>query len=335
MSTKKTVFIVCGLLLLAALIVACGPSQPGPAGPAGPAGPVGPKGEPGTVPSAADLACTACHNDTNLLTSKAAEWSTSLHGTGTAFIAEGLEDGCAGCHSGSGFSAMLTAGLTPDKSVADPNTTPQDCRACHQIHTTYTTDDYALRTTAPLAMYATSTTFDGGAGNLCANCHQARRVIAAAVEGKIAVTIRFGPHHGPQSDMLLGVGGAGAVTGTPSMHYSTVENTCVTCHMGDSANHTFSPNVATCTACHADATSFDINGVQTTVTGKLDALKAALTTAGLLDAQGAIVAGSYPEAQANALWNYIYVNNEDKSLGVHNSKYTNALLDASLAVFGK
>jgi hypothetical protein len=174
-------------------------------------------------------------------------------------------------------------------------------------------------------------------GNLCANCHQARRGITApAADGTIAVTARFGPHHGPQSNMLLGVGGAGAVVGIPSMHATTVENTCVGCHMGgDAANHSFAPAVATCVACHADAKSFDINGVQTTVTAKLDALKAALTAAGLLDANGAIVAGTYPEAQANALWNYIYVKNEDKSLGVHNSKYTNDLLDASLAVFGQ
>jgi pyruvate formate-lyase activating enzyme-like uncharacterized protein len=135
--------------------------------------------------------------------------------------------------------------------------------------------------------------------------------------------------------MLLGVGGAGTVVGTPSMHATTVENTCVTCHMGDGANHTFAPNVATCTVCHADATTFDINGVQTEVDGKIATLKAALTTAGLLDAQGAIVVGKYDEAKANALWNYIYVTKEDKSRGVHNSTYTIALLDASLATFGK
>jgi hypothetical protein len=160
--------------------------------------------------------------------------------------------------------------------------------------------------------------------------------MTAVVDGKVDVTNRFGPHHGPQSNMLLGVGGAGAVTGTPSMHYTTVENTCVACHMGgDSANHSFAPNVATCVACHADATTFDINGIQTAVTDKLATLKAELTKAGLLDAEGAIVAGKYDEAQANALWNYIFINNEDKSLGVHNADYTNALLDASLATFGK
>jgi hypothetical protein len=295
------------------------------------------------MPLAADLTCTACHNNTTELTGKAANWSVSLHGSGTAFAAEGTEDGCAGCHSGSAFSAMLAAGLTPDKSLGDPNPTPQDCRACHQIHTTYTLDDYALTTTSAVAMYATGTTFDGGEGNLCANCHQARRLIPAVKDGQIAVTARFGPHHGPQSDMLIGVGGAGAVTGTPSAHYTTVENTCVTCHMGDARNHTFAPNLATCLTCHPDAKDFDINGVRTTVTDKLNTLAAELKAAGMItegvNAEGETtyspVAGSFDEAKANALWNFIYIVNEDKSLGVHNSKYTIALLDASLAVFGK
>jgi hypothetical protein len=38
-----------------------------------------------------------------------------------------------------------------------------------------------------------------------------------------------------------------------------------------------------------------------------------------------------PEAEATALWNYIYIAHEDKSLGVHNPDYTLDLLEASLA----
>ncbi|HEX7621580.1 MAG TPA: collagen-like protein, partial [Anaerolineales bacterium] len=310
MSTRKILLITVVLLASAFVLAACaGPAgSVGPAGPQGATGPAGPKGDTGTLPSAADLTCTQCHNNTTLLTGKAANWASSLHGSGTAYLAEGTEDGCAGCHAGSAFTADLAAGLTPDKSIGDPNPTPQDCRACHQIHTTYTKDDYALTTTAAVAMYATSTTFDGGEGNLCANCHQARRLIPApAADGTIAVTIRFGPHHGPQSDMLLGVGGAGAVTGTPSPHYSTVTNTCVACHMGDAKNHTFAPNLANCLTCHPDATDFNMKGAQTDLDAKVATLKADLTTAGLLDKTGAIVAGNFPEAKANALWNYLLV----------------------------
>jgi hypothetical protein len=338
MSMKKGLFIVVGLLATAFVLAACaGPV--GSVGPAGPAGPVGPQGPAGVAPSAADLSCTQCHNNTNLISSKAEAWATSLHGSGTAFLAEGTEAGCAGCHSGNGFLADLTGSLTPDKSVANANPTQQDCRTCHKIHTTYTSTDFALTTTASVAMYATNTTFDGGDGNLCVNCHQARRVIPApAADGTIATTSHFGPHHGPQSDMLLGTGGTGGVAGTPSPHYTTVKDTCVGCHMGGAgpdASHSFAPNVATCVACHPGATDFNMNGAQTALDAKIATLKADLTTAGLLDNTGATVAGNFPEAQVNALWNYLLVAVEDKSNGVHNMPYANSLMDASLAVFTK
>jgi Cytochrome c7 and related cytochrome c len=148
------------------------------------------------------LTCTQCHDDTTLITGKKTAWSTSKHGTGTAYL-RGTSASCAGCHSGGGFSAMVAAGLTPDKVTAgDPNPTRQDCRACHQIHTSYTSADWALETTAPVKLIAfDDKTFDGGKGNLCANCHQARRTIDAPdPNGMITVdSTHWGPHHGPQS----------------------------------------------------------------------------------------------------------------------------------------
>ena len=50
----------------------------------------------------------------------------------------------------------------------------------------------------------------------------------------------------------------------------------MTCHLGDSANHTFKAEVSACVACHADAKDTDINGKVTEMQGKYDALKAAL-----------------------------------------------------------
>ncbi len=335
MSMKKVLLLV-GILIAAAFVLTACAGEPGPAGPQGEPGPAGPQGEPGPALTTADLSCTECHNDTNLISGKMAAWEASLHGSGEAFLEEYNRADCAGCHSGGAFSAMVAAGLAPNAIEAgDTDPTRQDCRTCHQIHTTYTAADWALETTAPVAMFASGSTFDKGSGNLCANCHQARRYIAAATDGLVDVNSRFGPHHGPQSDMLLGLGGAGAVTGSPSAHYSMTENSCVTCHLGEGGNHTFEPTVTACTACHVDAEDFDINGFQTEVEGLLAQLEEALKTAGLLDAEGEIVAGKFPEAQAQALWNYIFIKFEDKSLGVHNSAYTEALLDASLAVFGE
>jgi hypothetical protein len=88
-------------------------------------------------------------------------------------------------------------------------------------------------------------------------------------------------------------------------------------------------------ACHPGATDFNMNGAQTALDAKIATLKADLTTAGLLDNTGATVAGNFPEAQVNALWNYLLVAVEDKSNGVHNMPYANSLMDASLAVFTK
>jgi hypothetical protein len=59
-----------------------------------------------------------------------------------------------------------------------------------------------------------SGTFDGGQGNLCANCHQIRNAAPTAEAGNVSVTSsRFGTHYGVEAQMLLGEGGLG-VTGT-------------------------------------------------------------------------------------------------------------------------
>jgi hypothetical protein len=331
MTPRRMLFI--GLFVLVALVMAgcAGPQgEAGEPGPPGPAGPEGPAGPPATT---ADLTCVECHNDSTVITGKETAWSESLHGTGEAYV-RGSSGACAGCHSGGAFTEMVAAGLTPDAVEAgDPNPTRQDCRACHQVHSTYTAADWALTSTDPVPLYAfEGVTFDGGSGNLCSNCHQPRRPIDATdADGNIEVTsTHWGPHHGPQSAMLLGLAGAGE-EGSPSSHYQMVENTCVSCHLGEGDNHTFEPGVAACTSCHADAESFDINGLQTEVQAQLDELGEALKAKGLLDEEGEPVVGSYPAAEAGALWNWIYIALEDKSLGVHNPAYTKALLEASLA----
>jgi hypothetical protein len=273
---------------------------------------------------AQDISCTVCHDDTTLITGKKTGWSESMHGTGEAFW-RGTSASCAGCHSGGGFSAMVAQGLTPDTVEAgDPNPTRQDCRACHQVHTSYTAADWALETTAPVVLFALEdATYDGGKGNLCANCHQPRRTIAEAdPNGMINVSsTHWGPHHGPQSTMLLGLAGAGDVKGSPSAHAMLVRDTCVTCHIGENNTHTFEPDVSACVKCHSDADSFDINGVQTEVEELIAQVGELLKAKGLLDEEGHPVVGDYPAAEASALWNYIFIAIEDGSLGVHNAAY--------------
>lgn len=329
---------VLALIVFGALVVAACAGSAGPAGPAGPQGPEGPAGPQGPAAAAAgfaaaDLTCTQCHNDSTLVTGKKTAWSESHHGMGEAYV-RGTSAGCAGCHSGGAFSARIAAGLSPDEvENGDPNPTRQDCRACHQIHTSFTNADFALETTDPVSLYAIEgATYDGGEGNLCVNCHQPRRDFPAAENGVISgISSHWGPHHGPQSSMLLGV--AGSVEGSPSAHYAVVEDTCVTCHMGADRTHTFEPNVANCQACHPDAENFDINGVQTQVQALIDEVGEKLVAAGVLSdttADGHPIVTEAPEGIATALYDWIYVAHEDKSKGVHNSDYTIALLEAAL-----
>jgi len=274
-----------------------------------------------------------------MLTGKQTAWSESVHGTGEAYV-RGSSASCAGCHSGGGFTAMVAAGQNPGEVEAgDPNPTRQDCRACHQIHTSYTGEDWALTTTDAVDLYAfEGATFDGGKGNLCANCHQPRRAFPEAEAGMITgISSHWGPHHGPQSAMLLGLAGAGEVEGSPSAHATMVADTCVTCHVGEGADHTFEPDVSACQACHADAEDFDINGTQTEIQALLDELGDALVAAGLLtenSEDGHPAVEEAPEDVAPALWNWIYIAHEDKSVGVHNPAYTRALLEASLQMMG-
>jgi hypothetical protein len=256
-----------------------------------------------------------------------------VHGTGEAFIrGEGTD--CAGCHGTEGAKARINAGLPPhDPSVEGvTNVTPYDCRTCHNIHTTYTKDDFSLTGgEQPVVLEMTGGTFDGGKGNLCANCHQIRNELPVAVDGNIEVSNRFGTHYGVEAAMLLSEGGLGGVSGSPSPHYKIVENTCVACHMGDERNHTYLPAVARCQACHEGAEDFDVNGVQTEVRAMVEELHAIFVERGMLDPETDlwIVPATYPEAVANAMWNYKFVV-YDQSMGVHNTAFTKALLQQAL-----
>jgi hypothetical protein len=105
--------------------------------------------------------------------------------------------------------------------------------------------------------------------------------------------------------------------------------------MGAEANHTYLPEVERCVACHTSAEDLDVGEVQTEVRAMVDQLTAAFVEEGMLNPETGlwIVPATYPEAVANAMWNYKFVV-EDQSMGVHNPAYARALLEAALAAMG-
>lgn len=293
----------------------------------------------------ADLSCTQCHNDTTIIWSKEAQFrEKSVHGTGEAFE-RGENGSCAGCHGHEGAKARISANLPPhDPSVeAVVNVSPYDCRTCHDIHTSYTDEDWALTgAEKPVVLEMTGGTFDKGAGNLCANCHQIRNEVPVATGAPVIVeSTRFGTHYGAEAPMLLGEGGFG-VTGSVSPHYDQLDEGCVSCHMGDERNHTYLPQVERCLGCHADIESFDVNGTQTEIAELLDQTKGLLIRSGMMSADyeenGELqhdrsIAGEYPEEVVGAFWNYMFVLN-DQSKGVHNPAFARALLESAIAALG-
>lgn len=293
------------------------------------------------------LPCTQCHNETTMLVSKQAQLFHSLHGSGDAYV-RGSNKNCSGCHGSEEASRRINESLMPhDASIVGVvNASPINCRTCHAIHTTYSLKDFGLTgNMAAVELERTGTFFDGGSGNLCAECHQFRNELPVAVDGQIAVeTTRFGPHHGVEAQMLLGEGGVG-LRSRPNVHYKEVGDTCVDCHMGTIAekdpndplpalarNHTFEASVSYCTSCHEGIDSFDYQNVQTDIQALMDEVKQYLEQAGIMDTREGFenrsIEGTYPEEVAAAMWNYMMVL-EDGSKGVHHPDWARQLLETA------
>jgi formate-dependent nitrite reductase cytochrome c552 subunit len=166
-------------------------------------------------------------------------------------------------------------------------------------------------------------------------------------------TTRYGPHHGPQGMMLPGLNGyeiPGPLVYENSAHTAALanstKNACITCHMGTvqdgvaSGGHTFRViteegviNTAACVECHSNANDLRalVSDRQGQIDARLEELEALLVARGKYDpAIEQNTKGKYALYEAGALFNFKYVS-EDKSQGVHNFKYANALLVNSIA----
>ncbi len=310
---------------------------------AGCEGPTGPRGTPGESGSAE---CFGCHFENSELLAIESQWAASVHATGGNF--ERSTSSCAGCHTHEGFLERLAIGSSGD--ITSPS--PIHCFTCHEPHTS---GDFHLRTRTAVTLI-TGGIFDMGDGNLCANCHQARQhspLIAAAPESTTITSSRYGPHHGPQANMLTGNGGYefSGYTYGDSPHTRVATNGCPSCHMADpygnqAGGHTMNMeyeyheeethNIAGCNVeeCHRGAVKdFDYHFAQTEVGALMEDLETELQSRGLITASGSVVAGRYTEAEAGAIFNYKFIE-EDRSHGIHNTQYAKALLYASLAKLG-
>jgi hypothetical protein len=341
------------------MLSACVEGPEGPQGPIGETGPTGATGAAGADGSDANSTCVDCHDDDTDIKSRSIQWDASTHATGGNFerVSSRGDNVCATCHTHEGFiERMATGNWTTVDEVTNP--TPPNCRTCHAIHDTYTEADLDVQYTTAFDLQIDGTTVDFGDGTLCAQCHQPRLPDPMPVSGGADVTITsayWGVHHGPQGGLLGGAGGyefpeTGSFTyDGPHFHATdTRGNGCPTCHMANpygaqAGGHTMFmaysyhgsdvPNTAGCEECHSSAdgwTDFDYASVQTDIAALLVTLKARLETDLLLDAGDHVIPGTMTADQAGAVLNYLMIL-EDRSDGVHNPDYAEALLQNTLA----
>lgn len=298
--------------------------------------------------------CAQCH-DSLTHHYKTAEWNNSRHAIATTTPSGAGRETCVRCHTAAGFAGFVTGASTTNTTYEAIN-----CQTCHDPHDA--AHPHQLRTVADVTLVNNTTITTGGSGKLCMECHMSRENATNYVE-VTAGSSRFGPHHGPQTDMLEGVNAITYGKDIPSSaHREVTEDSCVTCHMQEvtsgaafthAGGHTFNlkwdggtpDNTAddvevldACVQCHGQITTFDlkrqdydgdgvVDGVQTEVKHLLDKLGMLLPPVG---SPTVTIASSYTKPQLKAAFNYEFVL-EDGSYGVHNVSYAVGLLKASIA----
>lgn len=337
-----------GAVFVALTVSACeGPV--GPAGPGGAQGPQGPAGPAGPAGASAMNTCVQCHGHDTALNAIEWQYRASPHYDNVYWEREGS---CMECHNHQGFITRFVNKQPLPASFDNPS--PIGCRTCHEVHTTFTGNDYKLTTTSPVDLYVGGTANLGGGGNLCANCHQARPISPMPSVGGSPVTIpnfRWGPHYGTQANVAAATGafhfpGSMTIPTSPNAHGQAG---CETCHMTSAAGtqaanevggHTFTLRygqnganelVKACTQCHfhTNTTSFNDRNAQAYTKAQMDELKGLLMAEGIMRADGYAIPGTFPADVAAAFLNHrlFYY---DGSYGVHHPQYTFAVLNNTI-----
>lgn len=373
------------------------PGPTGVAGPAGPEGP-GPTSGLDGGPLSNPACTTPCHTFNGVVDqwrfsnhSHPQENEIGGGACGNCHAIDGIESRVAGRATTTGDAGALANVAQGHLSYTSaPNTVSEigyagastigriHCSTCHRFDQTtdpHVTGSYAagqaplrvaggasdvayIEKTGDAGVVSEGQSVSYGAGNLCVFCHKSRKDARFYIQATNNLSVRWGPHNGPQSDLFSGRGGyglnqAGETYGTAT--HTTIASACVTCHMqpvaenGNTPDHTMKPKVAYCKTCHSTytGTTFDVDNGRSDVRRGLEELEAALNAASLItrasvapfspltteelaDGQFHLDSPRSPGAPvdaptAGAVYNYLLIA-RSKDLGVHNPRYTKQLL---------
>lgn len=180
--------------------------------------------------------CASCH-DSGTHHVFPEQFAGSYHSGATSYPTGPGRESCVECHTGKGF-VQYVKGIKTNDPYFDPNYTPITCAACHDPHGHDNLHQLRKLETTLLAPNKTTIAIsesNAGTGALCFNCHKSRTEANTAIAGAgtSAINARFGPHHGPQGDIIMSNNllELGEVTLQKSNHLGATDKACVTCHM--------------------------------------------------------------------------------------------------------
>ncbi len=319
--------------------------------------------------------CGQCH-DEPWRHNKSAQFENSRHAdivfettTGSNGNTNNLND-CARCHDGrvyiqftQGYTAS-TPGKIDVKTLKEANSVDVTCAVCHDPHGN---TSFASLRQAPASSDTLGNGYAytvGGNGQVCMNCHKARRNNVTYMSSTITAT--WGPHHSVQADNFLGKNAAQFTSAyLTNSHQFAVTDACVTCHMVATTDtgtvnrdkvggHSFRlenpdngyEHTTACTNCHGPITSFDdfiaptdydgdgsVESVSGEVDGLLHNLRVLLPPTGIDSISWQMIKDMNDLTVKKSYWNYQLIS-YDGSKGMHNSKFTFDVLVKTLAALG-
>ena len=336
------------------------------------------------VASLASDNCASCHEDNGTHHWLPSQWNASGHDATDfdergfhgghavgAFVGyAGGRNGCAACHSGSGYVLWDKEGKPvdgnglPSRTSYVPEGTNISCATCHDPHDG--TSIHQLRLSDTQLGDGTPVTFEKyGTGAQCMECHRSRRYAKEYASNPASGSSHFGPHHGPQADMLIGANAPDFGVKFPTSPHALLGNSCVDCHMSNAGgsfddngdvvlvgghsfnmnDHSGNDNVKVCESCHGDVgatfkekqyfmngmADHDGDGAVEGLQEEVHGMLATLATYLPQKDDGSVDMSSKTNSPAIVRAGYAYMwVEEDRSFGIHNPAFTVALLQVAM-----
>jgi hypothetical protein len=317
--------------------------------------------------------CAQCH-DEPWRHNKYSEYENSLHSEAlwSSSFAQGSSSqnnslgNCIRCHDAKGYVNFTKGQTTNTTGMIEADHESITCAACHDPHGN---ENVASLRFTPAGSDTLGNGYqytEGGVGQVCMNCHKARRNNVAYTSTP-PNSSHWGPHHSVQADVLLGQNAA-AFDATPflsSPHKYAIQDACVTCHMAATTDtgtvtrdkvggHSFTLHneendyyhSKACVNCHGQKENWDeflakgdfdgngtVESIPAEIAGLEKALRIQLPPVGVDSISWEMIRDANDPNLTKAYFNYQLIA-YDGSKGMHNTMFAVDVLQKSIVAAG-